>query len=143
MSARFSFRVEPSRDLVRIEMAGLFTPADIDAFLEARRRAHAELRCGPNQHLTINDVRDMKIQSQDAVARFRELAVRRKAQHRRLSAPGGQRPSNSGFCFCRKANTARLKSSVRPASRWAVRSAASASESDNCPALRARRRSSP
>ena len=85
MSARFSFRVEPSRDLVRIEMAGLFTLADIDAFLEARRRAHAELRCGPNQHLTINDVRDMKIQSQDAVARFRELLADPACRSRRLA----------------------------------------------------------
>lgn len=66
-------------------MAGLFTPADLDAFLEARRHAHAALRCGPNQHLTINDLRGMKIQSQETVAYFRELLADPAYRSRRLA----------------------------------------------------------
>jgi hypothetical protein len=85
MTASYTFRVEPWRDLVRIEMAGLFTPADIHAFLKARQRAHAQLRCGPNQHLTINDLRGMKIQSQEAVACFRELLADPACRSRRLA----------------------------------------------------------
>ena len=52
----------------------------------------------------------------------------------------GQRPSNLGgrALFWRKAITADLKSSVPPASRWAMRSAASASASGSCSASRAR-----
>ncbi len=85
MTASFSFRVEPSHDLVRIRMSGLFTPADIQAFLEARRHAHEELRCGPNQHLTLNDLRGMKIQSQESVAAFRELLANPVYKSRRLA----------------------------------------------------------
>ncbi len=66
-------------------MAGMFTPADIKAFLKARERAHAQFRCGPNQHLTINDVRGMKIQSQESVAGFRELLADPAYRSRRLA----------------------------------------------------------
>ncbi|HYD11397.1 MAG TPA: hypothetical protein VEC11_00970 [Allosphingosinicella sp.] len=85
MNASFSFQVDPSRDLVRIQMAGLFTPADIHAFLEARRRAHAELRCAPNRHLTLNDLRGMKIQSQEGVAAFRDMLADPAFRSRRLA----------------------------------------------------------
>ena len=85
MSASFSFEIDRSRDLVRIRMAGLFTPADIAAFLDARRRAHAELGCGPNRHLTLNDVRQMKIQSQESVAAFRDMLSDPVYRSRRLA----------------------------------------------------------
>lgn len=85
MNATFSFEVDRARDLVRIEMSGLFAPDDIAAFLEARRRAHAELRCGPNQHLTLNDVRRMKIQPQDIVADFRYMLSEPAFRSRRLA----------------------------------------------------------
>ena len=71
MSASFSLETDRARDLVRIRMSGLFARADIAAFLEARARAHAELACAPNQHVTLNDLRGMKIQPQEAVAAFR------------------------------------------------------------------------
>ena len=70
MAAHFTVRAEPSRDLVRITMSGFFTPADIQAFREVRAAEHARLSCGPNQHLTLTDVRQMKVQSQDIVCRF-------------------------------------------------------------------------
>ena len=41
MSATFHFEIDRSRSLVRITMAGLFKPADIRAFDDARREAHA------------------------------------------------------------------------------------------------------
>ncbi len=50
MDANFSFSIDRARDLVRIKMAGLFGLQDIAAFLEARRRAHAGLDCGANEH---------------------------------------------------------------------------------------------
>ncbi len=73
MSADFSIDVDPARDLVRIRMGGFFTPEDIAAFLAARTEAHRKLACGRNQHLTINDIRDMKIQSQEIVEAFRSM----------------------------------------------------------------------
>lgn len=85
MSANFHVEADPTRDLVRIRLSGFFTADDIEAFLEARRLAHAQLRCGPNRHLTINDVTDMKIQSQDIVAAFRDMLSAPEYQSRRLA----------------------------------------------------------
>ena len=90
MNASFSFQTDPALDLVRIQMSGLFTSDDIAAFLEARRRAHAELRCGPNQHLTLNDVRGMKIQLQDAVSDFRLMLSDPAYRSRRLAFVASQ-----------------------------------------------------
>ena len=73
MDGNFSFRIDPALGLVRITMSGLFTPADVAAFLAARAEAHARLGCAPNQHLTLNDMRGMKIQPQEIVAAFRDM----------------------------------------------------------------------
>ena len=85
MSADYSIEVEPKRDLVRIRMGGFFEPDDIAGFLDARRVAHRHLSCGPNQHLTINDLRDMKIQSQEMVDAFRALLADPLYRSRRLA----------------------------------------------------------
>ena len=66
-------------------MAGLFTPADIDAFLADRAKAHAELGCGRNRHLTLNDLRGMKIQHQEVVAAFQAMLAAPEHRSRRLA----------------------------------------------------------
>lgn len=85
MSANFTIDVDPARDLVRISMAGLFEPEDIERFLEARRLAHARLVCPPNCHVTLNDVREMKIQPQHSVAAFRDMLAAPQYRSRRLA----------------------------------------------------------
>ncbi|MDT8760341.1 STAS/SEC14 domain-containing protein [Sphingomonas psychrotolerans] len=90
MSATFSINAEPGRDLVRIAMAGLFTPEDIEAFYKARESEHAKLTCGPNRHLTINDLRGMKIQPQESVAAFQQMLGAPEYRSRRLAFVIGQ-----------------------------------------------------
>ncbi|MGZ8360061.1 MAG: hypothetical protein ACXWUX_06025 [Allosphingosinicella sp.] len=85
MSAVFKFDVEPSLDLVRITMSGFFTLRDIDAFLAARAKAHAHLDCGPNQHVTLNDLRGMKIQSRESVDAFQQMLADPAYRSRRLA----------------------------------------------------------
>lgn len=85
MSAEYSIEVEPNRDLVRIRMGGFFELGDVEGFLEVRRVAHQALRCGRNQHVTINDIRDMKIQSQEIVDAFREMLADPAYRSRRLA----------------------------------------------------------
>lgn len=85
MSATFTITAEPERDLIRIRMGGLFGPQHVTAFLEARERAHARLRCAPNRHLTLNDVREMKIQPQQSVAAFQEMLADPAYRSRRLA----------------------------------------------------------
>lgn len=85
MTARYTILVEPTRDLVRITMSGFFTPDDVARFMGDRDVAHARLRCAPNQHVTINDLRGMKIQSQESVAAFNALLSSPRHRSRRLA----------------------------------------------------------
>lgn len=85
MSAEFAFETDVERNLVRIRMSGFFDDAAIRTFLEARVAAHAQLRCGPNQHLTINDIRGMKIQSQEVVEMFRQMLAAPQYKSKRLA----------------------------------------------------------
>lgn len=85
MNAEFSIQVDPSRDLVRIEMHGLFEPEDIHRFLRERAVAHRRLTCGANRHLTLNDLRNMKIQPQQSVVAFREMLADPVYRSRKLA----------------------------------------------------------
>ena len=85
MSASFSFDVEPRLDLVRIKMFGFFTPDEVKAFAAERRKAHAKLQCGPNEHLTLNDLRGLKIQPSESVEMFRDMLASPEFRSRRLA----------------------------------------------------------
>jgi hypothetical protein len=85
MSAHFTILADPDRDLIQISMSGFFSPDDIQAFCDARATEHAKLHCGPNQHLTINDLTAMKVQSQDIVSGFQSLLADPAYRSRRLA----------------------------------------------------------
>ncbi len=73
MNDKFSISIDRSRGLVSIVMAGLFTLEDVRAFYEARREAHKALGWARNGHMTLNDVRGMKIQPQDTIGAFQDM----------------------------------------------------------------------
>ncbi len=73
MPSEFAIAADPLLGLIQIDMSGFFLEADIRAFEEARNEAHSQLRCGPNEHLTLVDIRSMQIQSQEAVAAFKQI----------------------------------------------------------------------
>jgi hypothetical protein len=76
MEAKFTFDVDRSLGLVRISMHGFYGLKDVAAFFSARRLAHARLGLPRNEHVTLNDIRGMKIQHQEVVAAFQAgLAV--------------------------------------------------------------------
>jgi hypothetical protein len=85
MAGKFSFKVDRSRDLVRITMAGFYALEDIRAFLEARRKAHALLTCAPNAHLTLNDIRGMTGQPNTTVDAFADMLAAPEYRSRRLA----------------------------------------------------------
>lgn len=70
MTAKFTFRIDRARGLVRITMAGFYDLTDVAGFFEARRHALAELGLPPNQHLTLNDLRRMQVQKQEVIEAF-------------------------------------------------------------------------
>ena len=85
MQPSFSISVDASRDLMHFTLAGFYTPADVACFQQARDEAHRLLLCAPGQHLTIVDIRDMKIQSQESVAAFQELLADARYHGRRIA----------------------------------------------------------
>lgn len=85
MGGEFRIEVEAPRNLVRVSMSGFFTDENVREFLEERAAAHRRLRCGPNEHLTLNDVRAMDVRSQDMVESFREMLAAPEYRSRRLA----------------------------------------------------------
>ena len=85
MTAKFNFRIDRSRGVVRITMAGFYDLADVAAFFEARRNAHAELGLPPNQHLTLNDLRRMQIQKQEVIEAFQAGLAAPEEKARKLA----------------------------------------------------------
>lgn len=72
MSDKFTFSLDRDRGLVRISMHGFYGLEDVDAFFEARRKAHAELGLPRNAHMTLNDLRGMNIQQQEVIQAFQK-----------------------------------------------------------------------
>ncbi len=118
MSAEFSIDVEPDRDLVRIAMRGFFTPAEIEDFLEVRRKAHLQLRCGRNEHLTINDLRGMKIQPQESVAEFQRMLGAPQYRSRRLAFVIGPTLARTQLSRALSGRDARCFSTIVEAEAW-------------------------
>ena len=85
MNEKFQFEIDRARGLVRITMSGFYEPEDVAAFVEARKKAHEELGLPRNAHMTLNDLRGMKVQSQDTVRAFQALLTAPEYRSRKLA----------------------------------------------------------
>ena len=85
MTDKFTFTLDRVRGLVRIRMQGFYGLEDVESFFQARRRAHAELGLPLNEHLTLNDLRGMKIQAQDVIQAFQKGLAAPEEKARRLA----------------------------------------------------------
>jgi len=84
MDASFLISVDAEQSLVRIRMSGFFSPKDIARFTAERDAAHLQLRCGPNQHVTLVDIRGMQIQLQGSVAEFQKVLSNPRTAGKRI-----------------------------------------------------------
>ena len=66
-------------------MSGLFTLDDVGEFYRTRREAHKRLGLPKNSHLTLNDVRDLKILPQETLAAFCDMLADPDYHSRRLA----------------------------------------------------------
>ena len=66
-------------------MSGFFEPDEINRLGEDMAKAIASLRCAPNSHITLVDIRDMAIQSRDAVDDFTKLVGSEAVRSRKLA----------------------------------------------------------
>lgn len=85
MSAQFFFDVNTRQSLVRITMSGFFDGGDIARFIAAQNDAYRQLQCPANQHVTLVDIRDMQIQSQDSVLEFQKRLADPQVAARRIA----------------------------------------------------------
>lgn len=85
MDAHYTVDVDPVHNVIRHYLAGFFEPADVERYVAARNAAHQRLTCGPNQHVTLVDVRDMKIQQQDIVKTFGAVMADPRYHSRKLA----------------------------------------------------------
>ncbi len=125
MSAQFRIDVEPERDLVRIWMSGFFTHEDIAAFLAARAQAHGELRCAPNQHVTLTDLRGMKIQSREMVDAFQQMLADPAYRSRRLAFVAESTLARSQLGRALGSRVARVFETMAEAESWLAAAPAS------------------
>lgn len=118
MAAHFTVRAEPSRDLIRITMSGFFSPDDIQAFYDARAIEHARLTCGPNQHVTLNDLTGMKVQAQDIVTTFQSLLADPAYRSRKLAFVVDRTLARSQLMRALNGRTAKCFEDRVTAERW-------------------------
>ena len=85
MGAIFKIEADPVTNLVRHYLAGFFEAADVERYVAARDAAHAKLTCGPHAHVTLVDVRDMKIQPQEIVQAFGTVLANPRYRSRKLA----------------------------------------------------------
>ena len=85
MRDKFTFTLDRDRGLVRITMHGFWGLKDVEAFFETRRKVLAELGLPRNQHMTLTDLRGMKIQAQDVILSFQQGLAVPEEKARRLA----------------------------------------------------------
>lgn len=85
MHPAFSFEVDRRRNLIRFVLTGLFMPDDVSAFLEERHKAHAKLSCATGQHVTLTDLRAIKILPQETVSAWTAHLTDPQTRVRRLA----------------------------------------------------------
>jgi hypothetical protein len=85
MNDKFSMQADRSCGLIRIVMRGLLTLDDVHDFYEMRRRVHEELGLPKNAHLTLNDIREVKILPQETLSAFCEMLADPDYHSRRLA----------------------------------------------------------
>ena len=85
MAPKYSFQIDPSRDLVRIVMSGLFMPVHVHEFFTARSIAHQALRCAPGDHVTLTDLRGLTMVPHDTIEAFAALLTHPQSRARRIA----------------------------------------------------------
>jgi hypothetical protein len=84
MTADFTIDLDPARRLMTVRMSGFYTLADVQRYADAVREATAKLGGAPEDQRMINDITEMKIQSQEIVEAFRRFMGDPRYSRRRV-----------------------------------------------------------
>ena len=118
MGAIFRISVDPSTNMIRQYLAGFFEAADVERFVAARNAAHDQLTCGPNEHVTLVDVRDMKIQPQEIVQAFGAVLWGPRYRSRKLAFVFSQSLARMQLMRASEGRDARMFTNIDEAEAW-------------------------
>ena len=118
MSDKFSFTLDRERGLVRISMHGFYGLGDVAAFFDARRQALAELGLPPNAHLTLNDLRGMKVQAQEVIQAFQQGLAVPEEKARKLAIVVDAAMARAQANRAINASDTRYFTEIEPAEAW-------------------------
>ncbi len=130
MEAIYKVEVDPATNMVRHYLAGFFEPIDVENYVAARNAAHAQLTSAPNQHVTLVDVRDMKIQQQDIVKTFGGVLADPRHHSRKLAFVVALSLARMQLLRATAHRTAQYFSTIEEAEAWLM-APADANESDD------------
>lgn len=137
MGAIFKIEADPVTNLVRHYLAGFFEAADVERYVAARDAAHAKLTCGPHAHVTLVDVRDMKIQPQEIVQAFGAVLANPRYRSRKLAFVFSLSLARKQLVRASEGRSARFFTDIAEAEAWllAADSPAASKESVSSPAV--------
>lgn len=115
MQGSYAIEIDVQRNLARMTLKGFFNPALLQAFVAERNALYARLSPG---HVTLADVREMQIQSQEMVDAFRRMLNDPKVQSRKLAFVTASSLARMQLIRAAEARVARLFESVEAAERW-------------------------
>lgn len=118
MGAIFKIEADPVTNLVRHYMAGFFEAADVERYVAARDAAHEKLTCGPHAHVTLVDVRDMKIQPQEIVQAFGSVLANPRYRSRKLAFVFSQSLARKQLVRASEGRSARFFTDITEAEAW-------------------------
>ena len=104
--------------MVRQYLAGFFEAADVERVVAARNAAHERLTCGPNEHVTLVDVRDMKIQPQEIVQAFGAVLAGPRYRSRKLAFVFSQSLARMQLMRASEGRDARMFTDIDEAETW-------------------------
>ncbi|RYY10607.1 MAG: hypothetical protein EON55_15975 [Alphaproteobacteria bacterium] len=89
-NAVYTIEADPSRKLLRLTLAGFWSASEAVAF--AREQQAAVKKLGPpyGTHLTLADVRNFAVQTQEVTAVIRDLVLHATATSKRIALVGGE-----------------------------------------------------
>ncbi|QIG81207.1 hypothetical protein [Stakelama tenebrarum] len=77
--------IDMSRNLLKLSLGGFYAPEDVARLAGARAEALVKLGCPPNRHLTLADVREMKIQPPETVVAFATMMDDNRYRSRKMA----------------------------------------------------------
>ena len=85
MSASYNIAVDRFRKLLEVTLTGFFSPADAGRVIQEIRESISGLPGPANSHVTLVDVRQLKLQPQDVIAAVAGQIANPRYRSRRLA----------------------------------------------------------